>query len=276
MIVHDSETDQGIVRWREQGDADARLTAFWHHGTPGIGAPPTPLLDASEELGIRWLSFDRPGYGGSSPTDSWSIVDAAAVTQHVADVAGAGRFSVVGHSGGGPHALACAALLGDRVSAAVSVSGLAPYDAARLDWFAGMYDGGVAELRTAVTGADALRAFLEDLDDDPAMFTEADIEALEGTWSSFGGLAAAGVAEGLGGVVSDNLAYVNPWGFAVESVAVPTLLVHGTDDRIVPVSHSHWLEQHVPGVHLWERPGDGHISVMGAGFDVLDWLIAHA
>jgi pimeloyl-ACP methyl ester carboxylesterase len=276
VIVHDLETDQGIVRWREQGDAASPLTAFWHHGTPGIGAPPTPLLDASEELGIRWLSFDRPGYGGSHATDSWRIADAAGMTQRVADVAGAGRFSVVGHSGGGPHALACAALLGDRVAAAVSISGLAPYDAAGLDWFAGMYDGGVAELRTAITGADALRAFLEDLADDPAMFTDSDVEALDGEWSSFGGLAAAGLAEGLGGVVADNVAYVNPWGFDVESVSVPTLLIHGTDDRIVPVSHAHWMAGHVPGAELRIRPGDGHLSVMNAGFDALDWLAAHA
>ena len=276
MIVHDLETDQGVVRWREQGDAAAALTAFWHHGTPGIGAPPAPLLDASEELGIRWLSFDRPGYGGSHPTDAWSIVDAAAFTQRVADAAGAGRFSVVGHSGGGPHALACAALLGDRVSAAVSIAGLAPHDAAGLDWFAGMHDGGVAELRAAATGADALRAFLEDPADDPAMFTASDIEALEGEWSSFGGLAAAGVAEGLGGVVADDVAYVSPWGFDVEDVAVPTLLLHGTDDRIVPASHATWLLRHLDRGELWMRPGDGHLSVMNAGFDALDWLVAHA
>ncbi|MCB2413477.1 alpha/beta hydrolase [Demequina sp. TTPB684] len=272
MIVHDLETEQGVIRWREQGDADAPLTAIWHHGTPGIGAPPAPLLDASEERGIRWLSFDRPGYGGSTPTDAWSIIDAAATTARVASAAGAETFVVVGHSGGGPNALACAAVLGERVKAAVSIAGLAPYDAAGLEWFAGMYDGGEAELRSAVTGADALRAFVEDLEYDPLMFTAADLEALEGRWSSFNGLAAAGVAEGMGGVVADNLSYVRPWGFDVAGVAAPTLLLHGTDDRVVPVAHSRWLAEHIPGVEFWERSGDGHVSVMNGVFDALDWL----
>lgn len=233
-------------------------------------------MDASEELGIRWLSFDRPGYGGSSSVESWRAADAAAVTRHVADAAGAEQFAVVGHSGGGPHALACAALLGDRVAAAVSISGLAPYNAADLDWYGGMHEGGVAELRAAATGSDALKAFLKDMVDDPAMFTESDIEALEGAWSSFGLVAAAGVAGGLAGVVSDNVAYVSDWGFSLESITAPTLIVHGTDDRIVPVSHGHWLSQHLPHSELWVRPGDGHLSVMDAGFDVLDWLVAHA
>ncbi len=272
VIVHDLETAHGVVRWRESGDPQAPVTAIWHHGTPGIGAPPGPLLDASEQRGIRWLSFDRPGYGGTTPSDAWNVVDAAAMANSVADAAGAGSFAVVGHSGGGPHALACAALLGDRVTAAVSIAGLAPYDAAGLEWFAGMYDGGAAELRSAVTGADALRAFVEDLEYDPLMFTAADLEALEGEWSSFNGLAAAGVAEGLGGVVADNLSYVRPWGFDVAGVAAPSLLLHGSDDRVVPVAHSRWLAEHIPDVEFWERPGDGHVSVMNGVFDALDWL----
>lgn len=276
MIVNDLETDQGIVRWRESGDPHAPITLIWHHGTPGIGAPPSPLLEASEERGIRWLGFDRPGYGGSTAVDERNVADAAAMTNAVADAAGAGRFAVVGHSGGGPHALACAALLGDRVTAAVSISGLAPYDAAGLEWFGGMHDGGQRELRAATSGGDVLLALLEEIVDDPAMFTGADIDALEGGWSSFAGLAAAGMAEGFAGAVADDVAYVNDWGFGVEDVAQSTLLIHGTDDRIVPVSHGHWLAKHLPNGELWVRPGDGHLSVMNAGFDALDWLVARA
>ncbi len=276
MIVNDLETDQGIVRWRESGDPHAPITVIWHYGTPGIGAPPGPLLEASEERGIRWLGFDRPGYGGSTAVDERNVADAAAMTNAVADAAGAGRFAVVGHSGGGPHALACAALLGDRVTAAVSISGLAPYDAAGLEWFGGMHDGGQRELRAATSGGDVLLALLEEIVDDPAMFTGADIDALEGEWSSFAGLAAAGMAEGFAGAVADDVAYVNDWGFGVEDVAQSTLLIHGTDDRIVPVSHGHWLAKHLPNAELWVRPGDGHLSVMNAGFDALDWLVARA
>ena len=68
------------------------------------------------------------------------------------------RFAVMGHSGGGPHALACGALLPDRVVAVVVGAGLAPYGADGLDWFAGMVPAGVASLRAAVAGRAAKEA----------------------------------------------------------------------------------------------------------------------
>ncbi len=276
MIVNDLDTDKGIVRWRESGDPHAPITAIWHHGTPGIGAPPGPLLANSEARGIRWIGFDRPGYGGSTAVDSWSVADAAVMANSVADAAGAGAFAVVGHSGGGPHALACAALLGDRVAAAVSISGLAPYDADGLDWYAGMYDGGAAELRTAVNGPDALHLLLEKSEFNPEMFTPEDHAALEDEWGWFNGVAAAGTAEGLAGMVGDDVAFVGPWGFDPADVTAPTLLVHGTDDRIVPLAHARWLADRIARAETWERPGAGHLSVMHAGEQMLDWLVAHA
>src|SRR5690242_6889585 len=117
--------------------ADTRLAVFWLHGTPNVGAPPEPLFEAAKERRLRWLGYDRPGYGGSTPLANRDIASAAADVASIADGLGLERFAVMGHSGGSPHALACAALLPDRVVAAVCVSGLAPFDAAGLDWFAG-------------------------------------------------------------------------------------------------------------------------------------------
>src|SRR5437016_3768249 len=128
-------------------DADGELALFWHHGTPNIGTPPGPLVGAAAELGIRWVSHDRPGYGGSTAQPGRSVASVASDVAAVADSLGIERFAVMGHSGGGPHVLACAALLPERVLAAVSCSGLAPYDAEDLDWFAGMARAGTAELR---------------------------------------------------------------------------------------------------------------------------------
>ena len=116
---------------------DARLTVVWHHGTPNTGAPPEPLFEAAAERGIRWVSYDRPAYGGSTPRPGRDLASAAADVAGIADALGIGRFAVMGHSGGSPHALACGALLPDRVLAAVCVSALAPFDAEGLDWFAG-------------------------------------------------------------------------------------------------------------------------------------------
>jgi pimeloyl-ACP methyl ester carboxylesterase len=103
-----------------------RLPVLYHHGTPNIGRPPEPLFPASDRLGIRWVSHDRPGYGGSTPHPGRDVASAAADVASMADALGIRQFAVLGHSGGGPHALACAALLPERVLAAVSVSGPAP------------------------------------------------------------------------------------------------------------------------------------------------------
>jgi pimeloyl-ACP methyl ester carboxylesterase len=92
----------------DAGDAGARLAVFWHHGTPNLGAPPEPLLPAAARRGIRWVSHDRPAYGGSSPNPGRDVASGAADIAGIADALGIGQFAVMGHSGGGPHALACA------------------------------------------------------------------------------------------------------------------------------------------------------------------------
>lgn len=99
---------------------------MWHHGTPNIGEPAEPRLEASAERGIRWLGFDRPAYDGSTAVDGRTMAYVAGLAARMADAAGAGSFVAVGHSGGGPHALACGALLSEPVSAVVSIAGLAP------------------------------------------------------------------------------------------------------------------------------------------------------
>lgn len=105
-----------------QGD----LVVVWHHGTPNVGAPPRPLFEYSGKLGIRWVGYDRPGYGGSSPHPNRSVATAALDVAAVTDHLGIERYAVMGHSGGGPHALASAALRPEWVMAVVSGAGLAP------------------------------------------------------------------------------------------------------------------------------------------------------
>jgi pimeloyl-ACP methyl ester carboxylesterase len=109
-------------------DAATHLAVFWHHGTPNLGAPPEPLLPAAAERGIRWVSYDRPGYGGSTPRPGRDVASAAADVAGIADALGIGRFAVMGHSGGAAHALACAALPPGRVLASVLDAGTAALD----------------------------------------------------------------------------------------------------------------------------------------------------
>jgi pimeloyl-ACP methyl ester carboxylesterase len=255
---------------------DAALVVYYHHGTPNTGEPPRPLFDASASRGIRWVSHDRPGYGGSAPRPGRDIAAAAADTAAVADALGLGRFAVLGHSGGGPHALACAALLPDRVLGAVSASGLAPFGAEGLDWFAGMGPASAAELRAAADGRAALEARLASAAFDPEMFTPADHAALAGEWAWLGRIAGKGMENGIGPMVDDDLAYVAPWGFDPGRIRAPALFVHGVQDRVVPTAHSGWLAGRCPAADLWLRPGDGHVSVLGAGVEALDWLVERA
>jgi pimeloyl-ACP methyl ester carboxylesterase len=252
------------------------LAVFWHHGTPNIGAPPVPLFDAARRLGLRWVSYDRPGYGGSSPEPGRDIASAAGLTARVADAFGVERFAVMGHSGGAPHALACGALTSERVVAVVGVAGLAPIAAPGLDWFAGMHSGGVESLRAAAAGRDTKLAHEAAPHDTEPGFTPADEVALAGEWSWFLDVVRPAIAAGPGGLVDDDLAYVTPWGCEVARIAAPTLLLHGGEDRIAPSAHSEWLAARIPGATLRVLPDAGHVSVLAGAEDALEWLRTQA
>ena len=272
------ETDLELPDRRNLHVYDTRtggVPVFWHHGTPNTGEPPEPLFAAAAERGLRWVSYDRPSYGSSTPRPGRDVASAATDLAGVANALGIDRFAVMGHSGGGPHALACAAQLPERVLAAVCVSGMAPVDAAGLDWFAGMMPSGVAELRAAVEGRSPLEQFLASNEFDPEQFTPADHAALSGEWAWLGGVAGKAIKAGLAGLIDDELAYVAPWGFDPAQTQPPVLFVHGAADRMVPSSHSEWLAGQIPSAELWRRPDDGHVSVLSAAPATLDWLVEH-
>ena len=261
LRVHDTGGDTG----------GSGLPVFWLHGTPNIGLPPRPLF----RPGVRWVSYDRPGYGGSPARPGRDVASAARDVAGIADDLGLDTYAVMGHSGGGPHALACAALSPDRVIAAVSVSGLAPYPAEGLDWFAGMAPPGAASLRAAVAGRAAKEHHEAVTPPGDPGFTAADHAALAGEWAWFDEVVAPALAGGPGALIDDDLAYVAPWGFDPADIAVPVLLLHGAADRLVPAAHSVWLAGRCPGAELRLTPDDGHISVLRHGAAAVDWLVAH-
>ncbi len=261
----------------DAGADRASLTVFWHHGTPNTGALPEPLFPAAAERGIRWVSHDRPGYGGSTPRPGRDVASVAADVASIADALGIGQFAVMGHSGGGPHALACAALLPDRVLAAVAGSGTAPFDAEGLDWFGGMTASGSVGMRAAAAGRAVYEEHLASAEFDPEMFTPADQAALSGEWSWLARIAGQALAGGPTGMIDDELAYVNPWGFSPGQVASPVLILHGGQDRMVPSAHGAWVARHCPAAEEWLRPDDGHVSVLrSSAVAALDWLAERA
>jgi pimeloyl-ACP methyl ester carboxylesterase len=109
-----------------------------HHGTPGAALPWEPFVAAAAQRGLRHVEYSRPGYGASDRQAGRAVADCAADVTAILDALGAPRFYTYGWSGGGPHALACAALLGERVIKAASIAGVAPWESEGLDWLAGM------------------------------------------------------------------------------------------------------------------------------------------
>lgn len=266
-------TDGRLVRVYDTGGQDASdaLTVLWHHGSPQTGAPLEPLLSAAAARGIRLLSYGRPSYGGSSPHPGRNVASAAADVAQIVDALGVARFSVMGASGGGPHALACAALLPDRVMGVVCLASLAPFTET-FDWYAGMVsDGG---LRAAAAGREARERYAASDEFDESSFTPADWAALKGAWVTLGADAGQADAAGPDGLIDDDLAFVAPWGFEVTQIDTPVLLVQGGQDRVVPTTHADWLTRNCQSSELWLRPRDGHISILSASPVAMDWLRA--
>ena len=251
-----------------EGD-DARLAVAWHHGTPNVGLPPEPLFATSDRLGIRWISYDRPGYGGSTPRPGRDIASAAADIAAVADALEIGSFAVMGHSGGASHALASAALLTSRVRSVLSVSALAPFAADGLDWFDGM---ATDALRAAAAGREVKERYEASVTDDDPGFIKADHEAFAGRWGWFEKVVRPAMSGGPAPMIDDDLAYVAAWGFDPADITVPTLLLHGDLDQVVPSAHARWLAQRIPGAELWLKPDDGHISILESAPAALEWL----
>ncbi|WP_224243574.1 alpha/beta fold hydrolase [Hyalangium gracile] len=261
------------LRVHDTGDTGAptALTVVWHHGSPQTGALLEPLVAAVAVRRIRVVSYGRPSYGGSTPNVGRDVASAAGDVEQVVDALGVDRFAVMGASGGGPHALACAGVLSGRVVGAVCLAGIAPYESSP-DWFAGMISPG--GLRAAVLGRAARARHAETEEFDEESFTSLDWAALNGPWKSLGEDAVRAGSAGPDGLVDDDIAFVSPWGFELGRVAAPVLLVQGGEDRVVPPAHAERLLRLCPTAELWLRPRDGHVSVLGAVPVALDWLLS--
>jgi pimeloyl-ACP methyl ester carboxylesterase len=266
------------------------LPLVFHHGTPGAATPVRALERAAHARGLRLVTTSRPGYGNSSRQPGRAVVDVAADTAAVLGAIGAGRCLIAGWSGGGPHALACAARL-PSVAAVLVVAGVAPYGAEGLDWMSGMGEENIAEFSAAIGGEAQLRPYLlrgrEQLRDITAadvassletLLCGADRAALTGEFAQ--DLAASfreAVRAGVEGWLDDDLAFTRPWGFALEEISVPAMIWQGSADLMVPITHGQWLASRVPGVSAHLEPGEGHLSVaLGAVDRMLDELVAAA
>ncbi len=270
------------------GPEDGALLVF-HNGTPDSGMVFEPLVALGAERGIRHLTYSRPGYCDSDRLEGRTVAECAADVAALADAVGAERFYTAGASGGGPHALATAALLGDRVIAAATLAGVAPADAQGLDWLDGMGEENHREFGAAVAGPGELQAYLEAeagaiaaasapeiaaaLGD---LIGEADRRALSGEFAEHftEGMHEA-LRTGIWGWFDDDIAFISDWGFDLATIEAPVAVWQGAEDRFVPFAHGEWLAAHVAGARSHLPPDEGHLSlVIGCYDEILDNLIA--
>jgi pimeloyl-ACP methyl ester carboxylesterase len=259
------------------------LPLVLHDGTPSAAVLYPPFADIAARHGLRTVLHARPGYAGSTARPGRSVADVAADVAVIVDALGADRFVTVGWSGGGPHALATAALLPDRCLGAATVAGVAPFAAAGLDWLAGMGAENVEEFGAAVAGEPALSAYLEKeaaalAEVAPAdlaaalgdLVSDVDRNALTGDYAA--NLAAsfrASVSTGIAGWRDDDLAFVADWGFGLDDFRVPVTIWQGGEDRMVPFEHGRWLAANVAGARVRLEPGEGHLSLLLNEFDAV-------
>lgn len=265
--------DGRTVLVADTGSRSGSRAVVWHHETPHTGAHLAPVLAAATARGLRLVAVTRPGFGGADPLPGRSVADGARDLAQVLDALGIDRVAAIGGSGGGPHALAAAALLPDRVTGVATFASPAPF-VDTPTWWDGMADD--VGLRAAVVGREARLAWADTAGFDPAQFTDADWAALDGAWSALGQDAQAADETGRVGSADDDRAFVTDWGFALAGVRVPTLVEQGTDDRVVPLAHGRMLAAAVPEAVLHERPGAGHVSVLAGVPAALDWLTARS
>lgn len=275
-----------MLEVHELGDPDGFPVVF-HHGTPGSGT----LYERWQTPGVRLIGYDRAGYGGSTRRAGRAVAHVVADIQALADALGLDRFATWGLSGGGPHALACAALLDDRLVAAASVAGVGPFGVDDLDWLEGMGEGNQKEFGLVLAGEEALRPALEDEREGLLGVTaeglreamaphlgNADREALTGELAAaFHDNMTHGLAGGVDGWVDDNLAFVQPWGFDVGSIERRVLIVQGGDDLMVPKRHGLWLAEHVRGCETRIDDAEGHLTlVQNLVPEIHEWLLSHS
>jgi pimeloyl-ACP methyl ester carboxylesterase len=257
----------------------------FHHGSPGAALLPPGLAEAAAARGLRTVVHSRPGYGDSSPQPGRRVADAAADTAVVLDSLGVDTFLTLGWSGGGPHALACAALLPDRCLAAGSVAGVAPYEAFGDAWTVGMGESNATEFGAAVAGRDELETLLADIERSDAeaedvlaqigdLLSPVDVDAFAAGMGDYH-LAGSrhGTRHGTDGWRDDDLAFVTPWGFDLAEIRVPVVLWHGRQDRAVPFAHGRWLVDHVPGSRGFLTEEDGHLSLITRPDVLVDELL---
>jgi pimeloyl-ACP methyl ester carboxylesterase len=275
------------IEFLTAGPADG-VPLVVHEGTPVGLVINNRLGAAAADRGLRLVQVARPGYVQSTAQPGRRVADIANDVAEVLDDIGSDTFVSIGFSGGGPHSIACAALLPGRCLAAASVAGVGPHGVDGLDFLAGMAPENVEEFGLAIQGEEALTPFLEKnaavlrgitgeqiVDALAGLISGADAAVLTGEFadSLAAGLRSA-VSNGVAGWRDDDLAFAADWGFWPDAHSAPIAIWQGDQDNMVPFAHGRWLAARIPGARVHLEPGAGHLTMTVTAIDrILDELL---
>ena len=275
-----------IAEWGDPGG----FPVFLLHGTPGSRFVGQADASAYASVGARVITYDRPGYGGSDRFRGRRMIDSVADVSAIADSLVIDRFAVTGGSWGGPHSLAVAARLPERVTRAACIAGVAPFDMPGFDWFAGMDAVNVEELGWALEGEDVVAREIERtaagmlgrVADDPSKLISDAVELSEADRAVMASperheAIRKGINEafrqGVWGYVDDIFCLIQPWGFEVTEIRVPTRILYGLTDVLVPRQHGEWLAHKVPSAEAVIDEQGGHMPDPNLVTERIGWLV---
>lgn len=272
----------------EDGDP-AGIPVLVHNGTPNSRLLYKHHVADAVTRGIRLISYDRPGYGGSSPAPGRTVADCAVDVRAICSALNIDRLLTWGVSGGGPHVLAAAALLPDLVVAAASVASVAPYGVEGLDYFQGMGELNAEDTRLYFRDKEAARAKVDTDREEmlsatreqvaamlASLLSGPDASVLNGDLAEYLEMSTQdGLAPGGEGWWEDEVAHLDDWGFNLDAISIPVLLLHGQQDQFVPFGHGVWLAAHIPGVEARLTADDGHLTLSELRIPAVhEWLLS--
>jgi pimeloyl-ACP methyl ester carboxylesterase len=270
------------------GDPDGKPVLV-HAGEPMSRRLYGGWIADAEKKGIRLIGYDRPGYGGSAAHPGYTVASGAKDVRAIAEALGHDRLGIWGISGGGPYALACAALLPGVAVAVGAVASLGPWGVDGFDYFAGMGESNVEGFQLYFSDPEAARLDLrEGRDEILAATPEQFAEELESLLSPADAAVLTGdlgrwltethqvaLSPGDQGWWDDGAAKLTDWGFDLRDMRVPVKVWHGRQDRFVPVQHGEWLAAAIPGAEADISDRDGHLTMIGRIGEIHDWLLQH-
>lgn len=287
----DGRQAEALTYGRGRAGTDRARTLVFHSGTPGGLVPRSYLAEVCDRFDLQLVHVGRPGYGLSSPRPGRVAADVAEDIAAVLDHLGVETFVTMGCSGGGPHAIACAALLPERCLAAAPVVSPAPIDAQGLDYYVGMAPSNVEEWKLAEQGREAVGPWLEqsavglkqnDVEEFASQYADGfppmDLALVRtGFGEIFEASTKKALSTGVEGWLEDDLMLVAPWGFELGAITTPVTVWAGRQDRMVSSAHSVWLADAIPGADLHVLGEHGHLSVQVAALpDIVEDLLRRA